>query len=271
MPYSVVKIKGGWRVIKNDDPSFIFHKKPHKTKAQAVKQMHAIILSEHSKKQGKTEGGVVPFLSSLYNATPIRKDYNSETKKLLNKVGNEPIEKIVVYRKPVQTFVNTALNATTLGKWGRAIKKYGIDKVMHLYMVAYLKNGTNVLIEKNEIINIKIASINDTQPEKAQAMKVINNVPVGLTLNVMLQKTKDSMGTDRYWQYNAWTNNCQSFIKYILSSNGLLDPKLLDFIDQNIEAIANQSVSAPVKAAVNFTTTLASKLRTLTGRGIELF
>jgi hypothetical protein len=237
---------------------------PRKSKA------HATILSEHAKTHG-VQGGVLPLLALLYHAVPIRQNYSSVTKKLLNQVGNQPIEKIVVYRKPIQKFVGVALNAATLGKWAKSAKKNGIDNVMHLYMVAYLSNGTNVLIEKNEIINIKLASIKDTQPEQGQAEPVTNQIPVGLTINTMLQKTKDAMGTYIYWQYNAFTNNCQRFIKYILSSNGLLTPKLLDFIDQNIEAIANESVSAPVKAVVNFTTTLASKLRTLTGRGIMLY
>ena len=186
-------------------------------------------------------------------------------------VINISISKIVIYRKPIQKFVGTALNIATLGQWGKKMKQNGYDSVFHLYMIVTLINGTNILIEKNEVINIKQANAKDTQPENGQAMQIEKAIPVGLTINLMLQNAKDSMGKSRYWQYNAFTNNCQTFIKYVLSSNNLLTQQLLNFIDQNVEAIANQSVSAPVQAVVNFTTTLASKLRTLTGRGIMLY
>jgi hypothetical protein len=277
MPYHVEKKKGGWRVILDHNPSYLFAKKPFKTKRQAIAQMHAIQSSEHGG-DADVQGGFVPFLGlakTVYDMIPIRKNYSSTTKTFLQQYGNHPIDTIVVYRKPIQSFINTTLNIASANQFGRAVKKYGYDKLFHLYLVATVNMGTKkipILIEKNEIINIKQASDSDLLKENGAFMQVTNPpVPHGLTVNQLLQSTRDKMGDDRYWQYNAFTNNCQVFIKYILDANGMMNQELLDFIMQNAQAIANDSLIQPVQHAVNFTTTLASKLRTLTGRGIMLY
>ena len=270
MPYTILKVKGGYKVAKADDHSRVFSKKPFKTKKQATKQLHAIILSENPE---HAKGGVLPFLSllhSAYNLVPIRQDYSPAIKKVLNQYGNVPIQSITVFRKPIQKFVGTALNVASIGAWGRAVKKYSFDKVFHLYMIAYLTNGVGILIEKNEIINIKVASASDEQKENGQFMKVSKPIN-GLTINTMLERTKTALGVNRYWEYDFRNNNCQTFVKYLLASSNLIDNNLLNFVDQNVESIAKDSLSAPVQSFAKFTTTLASKLRTLTGRGLMLY
>ena len=274
MPYSIIKVKGGWRVQIDHNPTHLLAKKPFKTKREATAQMHAIMQSEHAR---GVEGGVfgIPFLSTIYNLIPIRKKYNTTTTKFLNQYGNMPVQSIIIYRKPIVGAVNTALNMASFGQWGRAVKKNGYDKVFHLYMIATVKqsNGQpfNILIEKNDIINVVQAKPNDLLTDNGASMQVEQPMPANLTVNIMLQKTKDSMGTNKYWEYNPWLNNCQVFIKYVLSSNGLITPQLLNFIDQNVEKIASETLSTPVQALGHAVTTLASKLRTLTGRGLNLF
>ena len=271
MPYTIIKVKNGYFIAKQSDHDKVFSNKPHKTKNKAIKQMQAIILNEN--RGNNVKGGLFPFYSlaqTAYNLIPIRKDYSSRIKTLLKQYGNISINKLTVMRKPIQGFVNTTLNAASLGQWQKAVKDSGYDNVFHLYIVVNLTNGINLVVEKNEIINVKVATSDDLSPSNGQSMEVPNLLQ-GLTIIVMLQKTKDSMGSDRYWTYNAFTNNCQTFIKYLLDANGLITPQLLSFIDQNVASIASSSLSSPVKAIANFTTTLASKLRTITGRGIQLF
>jgi hypothetical protein len=50
MPYVVKAVKGGFKVCKKDEPSKCFSKKPL-TKAKAIKQEKAIILSELRRKK----------------------------------------------------------------------------------------------------------------------------------------------------------------------------------------------------------------------------
>ena len=273
MPFYLKKVKGGWKVANETDPTIEYSEKPL-TKAKAKKQFYALILSEHEKTHG-VQGGVMSLMSlarAAYNLVPVRKKYSSATTNFLNQSGNFPIVNITIYRKPLTSFVGTALNVASLGAWQRAVKKNGMDKVFHLYMIATVQTNTqqlSVLIEKNEIINIKVATANDMQQTEGTYMKV-EQIPQGLTVNVMLQRTKDKMGNDRYWTYNFQTNNCQTFIKYLLDSSGLLTPQLLNFVQQPIENIAN-SLSAPVKSIANFTTGIASRIRTITGRGMMLY
>ena len=267
MPYQIVKKYNGWYVAKKDDSTKVFSKKPHKTKKQATAQMRAILANE----KPNVKGGFIPFLSTVYNLIPIRHDYSSSIKTLLNQYGNLPIINIIVYRKPIQGFVNTTLNALSLNQWERTAKEQGYDKIMHLYMIASVrKNGktTPILIEKNDVINVKIASPTDQTRGQGTFMPVHHQIPQGLTINQMLTNAKGELGEDRFWAYNPWNNNCQVFIKYMLSSSHLLDNDLLNFIDQNIESIANQSLISPVQHLAHATTTFSSKLKTLTGRGL---
>lgn len=273
MPYQILKIAPRqYYVVKANDHSKRFSIRPHRTKRDAIKQMQAIAINEHG---GNVEGGFVPFLGlakTAYDLIPIRKEYSPAVKQVMNQYGNNQIVRITIYRKPIQQFVNTALNISSMNKWGRAVKDYGYDKVFHLYMIATLNNGVNILIEKNEIINIKVADQTDILQENGSFMQVTDPpVPNWLILNQMMQNTRAKMGEEMFWRYDAFLNNCQVFIKYILDANGMINQRLLDFIDQNIESIARQSLSAPAQGFAKFTTNLASKLRTLQYLGRGLF
>ena len=210
------------------------------------------------------EGGFLSTLLTVYGMVPTMKDYSKSGKKVLRQVGNYKVVDIAICRKPIQEFVNKTLNATTLGSWQRAVRKYGYDKLFHLYIIVWVIDSNRkkipILIEKNEIINIAYATDKDIQGNESE-IQYVEMKPEFYVLNDMLQKTKDSMGSGKYWSYNAFKNNCQTFVKYFLDSNNLLTPQLLDFIDQKAEQISEDSVSAPVKFGVNVITTLASKLR----------
>lgn len=213
------------------------------------------------------KGGFLSSLLMAYGMIPTMKDYSKASKKILNKYGNLHVLNITVYREPIQEFINKVLNIATLGSWQRAVKKYGYDRLFHLYIIVIVMDPkTNkqiaIRIEKNEIINVELADLNKLSNNKQiQSMNINRTVDLYFnTINMMLQKTKAKMGDDRFWSYNAFTNNCQTFIKYLLDSNDLLTPELLDFIDQNAEQIA-KSVSKPVKYGVNTVTKLASKIR----------
>jgi hypothetical protein len=224
------------------------------------------------------QGGIIPFAALAYKLIPIRQQYSPAAKKMLQQYGNFTIKAITIFRKPIQSFIGTTLNLASANDFGRAAKKYGQDTLFHLYMVVAITTSattqTTILIEKNEIIGIKMASQSDMLRENGSSMQIIDPpVPQGLTINTMLQNTLNQMGKDQYWSYDPFTNNCQSYIKAILGANNMMNQQLLDFIVQPADAIARESLSAPVRQGASFITNLASKLRSIQylGRGLELY
>lgn len=222
------------------------------------------------KQNSVEEGGILPFIYAAYKAIPVRKDYSSRVKKILSQYGDKPIRKIVIMRRPLQKFVNVALNALTLGQWQKAVSNYGYDNMFHLYCIVFLDAGIKIQVEKNEIINIEIVSGNITYVA-GQYLWLTQYIPNGITLNQMLQRTRAKMGEGLYWNYSAFApNNCQTFITYFLDSNGLLTNVEKNFIDQNVQNIAKGAIFKPVKAISDVVTGIASRFRTLTGTGLDV-
>lgn len=209
----------------------------------------------------------------LLNLVPVRKSYSSRVQKLLDIYGNLPIKKIIICRTPLQKFINVALNIMTLGRWQKAVKENGYDNMFHLYCVVFVDyNGKEVQlkVEKNEIINVDVVNIDFNSAKAGEWLMITQRVPKGLTLNQMLQNTLGKMGESLYWNYSAFApNNCQTFIKYFLDSNGLLTPVELNYIDQNVQNIAKSAIFKPVKVVSDVVTGIASRFRTLTGTGLE--
>jgi hypothetical protein len=218
----------------------------------------------------KEEGGFLPFLYTAYKMIPVRKDYSSRVKNILSQYGDKPIRKIVIMRTPLQKFINVALNITTLGQWQKAVSNYGYDNMYHLYCIVFLDGGVQIKVEKNEIINIELVP-GDISYVAGQYLWLSQPIPSGITLNQMLQRTRDKMGEGLYWNYSAFApNNCQTFITYFLDSNGLLTDVEKNFIDQNVQNMAKGAIFKPIKAISDVVTGLASRFRTLTGTGLDV-
>ena len=60
----------------------------------------------------------------------------------------------------------------------------------------------------------------------------VGGIKAGLTLNVLLERTKQMMG-DKFFDYKGLDNNCQFFISNILKSNGLNNSGLSTFVLQD--------------------------------------
>jgi hypothetical protein len=161
--------------------------------------------------------------------------FNPSIKKLLSQHGEKKIESITIYRKPIQSIINTVLNTLSLGQFNKNLKESNYDKLFHLYMIVTLSYDEWFIIEKNERINIKKINTIDNKIEN----RVVNiNKP--LTINEMLNNTINNIGPDNFYIYRSHSWNCQNFIMNILNSNNLLSNDLKEFIIQDTEKIFNK-------------------------------
>jgi hypothetical protein len=146
---------------------------------------------------------------------------------LLRKVGNETITEIKVARSPLSKILSFFLNLASVGEFERRLSQTPYDKLYHLFMIVKTDRGT-YLVEKNEVIIIK--RFNGRLTKQTEVLQT--NLREGLTLNILLEKTRKNIG-DKFYTYKGQDNNCQFFINSILKSNGLNTDELEKFVMQD--------------------------------------
>lgn len=212
--------------------------------------------------------GIADLISSgfnkLKNIFSVKEDFNNVSKRTLQQYGSSKIKSLQIYRTPILEMINKALNIISLGKWNLARKQLGYDKFFHLALVATVQtpNGLkNIIIEKNEVVNIS------TDYKTSKDTEVMN-VPYNkdLTIDQFLSKALDIMGRSNFFRYDAFTNNCQVFIKTLLSSSGLLTPEIEKFIFQDLKELSSR-IPNWVQPFSRGITDLGAVISKLSGKG----
>jgi hypothetical protein len=150
----------------------------------------------------------------------------------LKKFGDETISSLVIKRTPVASAISSALNAVSMGKFGRRLGKKDYDTLFHLFLEIITSTGRRFLIEKNEAINFEKSPKDRPNTEQF----VVSNVPAGLTINKMLEEAKNYMGK-KYFKYDATNNNCQDFLLSIFNANKFGTDAEKKFIKQDTESL----------------------------------
>lgn len=274
MPFHLVKIKRGWKV--QDDKGNYYSKHPL-PKKRATAQLRALYASYSRGESIRGKGYATycdgdvhhlvlsgdGFFSDIFAkikkvantvaskftthnlqavsevlSTGIREDYPPDVRNVLAQYGQGQVYRLSITREPIKSYIDTVLNIISLGQWNAAKNKLNYDKMFHLSMVASLNmpNGDkkDVKIEKNEVINI---TPDIKTPKDAEVMPV--PVPCCFTLQTMLDNAKREMGPP-FFRYDAFANNCQSFILGILRANHLDKPEVVSFVSQDAMALMKE-------------------------------
>jgi hypothetical protein len=219
------------------------------------------------------QGGFLPFLGAAYGLSkliPLRKSFSLSDNAFFNKYRNYSIGKMTVCRTPINQMIGKALNLITVGAWQQAVKKYGFDKVFHLFLILDLipnqpgQRGVTAVFEKNE--TPRLYQMVTPIARDATCMP-IQQAFTG-SLFSFIQNTIGKMG-DNFWRYNAFTNNCQNQILNALGANDLLTRDLQNFIKQDAEKIAEELPDFS-KNIIQGITDTARRARTLVGRGLRM-
>lgn len=168
--------------------------------------------------------------------------FNNTSTRTLQKYGDFPIVALRIFKKPIHKVLNLFINALTFGKFEELKKKYSFDDMYHLGCIASVKLANGQLKE--------------IQFEKVEAVKFFENVNVSgddveylivpllnqtTTLNQMTEKARMAVGDKTYFDYNAFSNNCQYFIKYnILNGLNVWNDKINDFVMQDVSKLAKE-------------------------------
>lgn len=198
----------------------------------------------------------------------IRKNYPPVVRKFLEQRGNEVIERLMIGRTPLEAATNLLLQTVTAitmrGLFSQRQREKNYDDLYHLELIITTTAGTHFSIEKNEVINIKL------EPKitsKTQTKDIpITSIPKGLTINQMLANAQKKMG-NKFFVYNAVTNNCQDFILALLEANRIGTPEDKEFIKQDIPYLF-EGAKKTIGFASLLTSIAAMRNRLIEGEGM---
>ena len=193
--------------------------------------------------------------------SPRLDSYNNTSTETIKKYGNLPINSLQIYRTPIASVLETVLNFISLGKFTELKRKAGFDKLFHLALVANV-NGKNIIMEKNEAVNVSTSYKTSKDTE-------VFNIPLNnksITIYELLEKARNKVGDKTFFDYNAFTNNCQFFIKYLLENSDLYSDGAKNFLFQDLKSIYENLPSYVPKIAKAVTTTGAI-FNKITGQG----
>ena len=232
-----IKIK-----VKKKEPEKEEEKDPEKEEKKTKK----IIVKKPKKGKGMSGAG--------------RLMYPNNVQSVIDSVGDEKVRDINIKRQPVSGLISGALNVFSLGKFGkRKMKEF--DELFHLYIELITDKNNFVILEKNERINAELSKgarrfekikitpktiftdemIKTTRDKPTsnvrpnEEVKKVLNVPNDLTIRDILENTRDLMGDDKFFIYDAVSNNCQDFIIALLNANNIGDEQDRLFVKQDTE------------------------------------
>ncbi len=157
-----------------------------------------------------------------------RNNYPVNVMKIMKRYGGETIKSIMIKRTPVSRLLTKTLS-TVSSEFGKRLKESPFDELFHLYLEVVVESGKKIYIEKNEVIAIHLSQGKSRTNEQSIT---IAKVPQGLTLDTMMNRTKQLMGA-KFFTYSANNNNCQDFLVAIMRSNKIGTSTDLSFIKQD--------------------------------------
>lgn len=163
-----------------------------------------------------------------------RMDYPPKVRKILKQYGEEIITSYKIKRTPVSSLLTSALSAVSLGSFGKRFGRSEYDELFHLFLEMTTQSGKKISVEKNEVINMEVSP--PSRP-KEEVKDITSNIPSGLTINELMNKTEERMGKTEFYGYSARDNNCQDFIVSVLKANDIGDETDQKFVKQDTKSL----------------------------------
>jgi len=254
MPFNIIKLRKGLFSVINSITGHNFSPKGIPL-ARAKRQMRALYL--HAK---DLDGyGIIDSIKNIFSSSS---KYNNVSTKTLKDYGSKKIVQLVATREKIQKILSVAMDMISFVEGGLSnkTKKMGYDDLFHIRLYAKMDDGKLLLIEKNEVIYIK-----PTDKVKGEPLP-INYKSGSLTLSELMANGQKYMG-GKFFTYDAFDNNCASFIIGVLKGNKLWSDADTKFLAQDVSSLKK---SLPATSAVsNFVTSLGAVVSRAIGRGVS--
>ena len=173
-----------------------------------------------------------------------RENISPNVDKFMRDHGDEPLLEMIISRNVVSSILTGSMKLLS----SQFREKVGSDKLYHLKLLIRT-TYSNVSIEKNEVITISPYQMN------YQAENLYVNFPPGITINILLENTRNEMGNS-FLTYSARDNNCQNFVLSLLHANGLSNERNILFTKQSTTGL----FSTEMRKLTNTITDIAGKI-----------
>ena len=183
-----------------------------------------------------------------------RKNFSPQIREFIERNGNLQIQSLTIVRKPIFAILEKVLNLISLGQWERNKQLYSYDKMFHLYLV-FVIGDRAYRIEKNEVIMIQNDDTDYTD-NNIETLSVPQ--PRMLFFKDLLENGQKIVTPDEFFQYRAFSTNCQHFVKTLLQGSRLLTSEGNNFIMQDAQSLI-KNIRFVDKIA-NTTTDLAGRI-----------
>ena len=184
----------------------------------------------HKRKTQYVSNAAAPVTGDGLLDFAIQTGYSQPSKEALQRFGDAQIQSIAIVRTPLQAALNLVLNKGTNGDFNKTMSKNNYESFFHLTMYVTTTAG-RVSVEKNAVVTIQEAGARSSQ---ADIMDVQGNFT---TINDMVARAQQHMGTKKYFLYNSGNNNCQDYVWGLLEANGLGTSELHAFVKQETRSI----------------------------------
>ena len=187
--------------------------------------------------------------------------YPTGTERILSQYGDFSILRIYIARRPLKIIpsaifmrlVNYVTNSSDLG-----------PVAWHVFAILLLQSPPNsrtgshdyvfVRLDKNEGIDIRISE----GDENSSDIQCAGEPVYPMTLNGLLGRLKNLMGTENFYTYDAFDNNCQDFTLNILECAGLLSQSAIDFSKQDFSDFTGKWYIKPLTIGARLATDLST-------------
>lgn len=185
--------------------------------------------------------------------------FGSKTDRNIKKYGKEKINKIEIFRKPLDNKLVEVLNKLTNDKVDAFLKKQPYDKFFHLGILindkyAFDKQESYTFVKVNKKSFLKKAETSPVQFNK------------DITINELVDMTKKRMGDAKFKGYHPLKNNCQDFVLNALDSIDATYNK--EFVKQDVAELSKKIPSWKQKIS-EFVVGLARTAKKITGGEVE--
>lgn len=165
-------------------------------------------------------------------ASSISNQYPPQVKNVLLQYGNQRIINIKMCKEVVSENTEFLMKALSGPKtWEEAKRKNGFDRFYHLFMIATLENGQQLHIEKNEIMRVS------PSPRPCPDALDLGTPSTNITVNEMMERTRQRIGDRDFFTYDPLANNCQNFVNQLLRTLGLWNQTASSFVFQDIKGL----------------------------------
>lgn len=180
------------------------------------------------KKKGK---GILDYLKGKILGQKGSPKYHNNLKKF----GDEVITKLQVVRRPIDKLTNFLMNIISLGQFSKGMKESGFDSMFHLAVI---------INDKYNFEKISNLTLDDKGKSIIKPNSEVMDVPLNnknYTIQQALDNTLKVMGTNNFYSYDGFKNNCQDMIINFLKANGYGNQEVYNFVKQDMGNIIKET------------------------------